>query len=364
MNYLISAFIFLTSTAYISGKSFGDTQLNVLKIGIPIIWLVSLCMKPKRSVQNIWLNALVGLCFITTLFLKGQPKNIAIEPLICVFLVTILYYTLSNYLDDINPILNGLCWAIGAHAVIVFLQGVNLDPICIMENGKPSTHFVGLFGCKFVFGAWMAIVTPMLLFNKRYLWGGLSFIMCILSMSVAPIGLMLASLLTGVLIHSRKHALWAITGVIIVGVIAWVGVLNKPHNQSLYQKATLRLTLETKFLPIIFQKPLTGYGLGSFKYIGPQIWNPSTGPYGTMVDAWNDYLQQAVETGLGFIVLFLGMCLAVLKRFKRALKTPQLIGIFCSLMIIPFGILFHNYFGHASLGVLMISILSAFEING
>lgn len=361
MGYIVSAFIFFSCTAYISGQTFDDTQIMVFKIGIFLIWIMTLYLKPARSVRSLWLNSLLALVFLETLMLNGEPQKIAIEPLINSFLAVVLFYSLVNYLKDIKPIIRGICWAVGAQAVIILLQGTGLDPICLNDAGKHNTHFVGLFGYKFVFGAWMAIVTPILLFNKRYFFGALSFVMCILSMSVAPIGLMMSVLIAGSIMLDRKYAKFVIPAVIVAATLAWVFILNKPCNQSLYHKAWLRVTLESKFLPIVFQKPLFGWGLGSFKFIGPQVWNINTGTYGTMIDAWNDWLQQSVECGLVFFVMLAGLCWDIVKTFMKSSKKH--VAEFCSLSIIPVGMLFHNYMGHSNLGVLMICIYAAFIIR-
>jgi O-antigen ligase len=141
----------------------------------------------------------------------------------------------------------------------------------------------------------------------------------------------------------------ALVAVIILIVVA----LPLLHQQSLYHKAWLRIHLESKFLPIIFQKPLTGWGLGSFKFIGPSIWNIHTGTYGTMVDGWNDYLERGVELGLPIVLVMIGM---FVDTFKRFIKRNGNIGLFCGLLVVPIGCLFHNYVNHASLSVLMICL--------
>ena len=128
MNHLISILIFFTSTAYIAGKSFGEVQLTVFKILVPIIFLLSLTMKPKRNVINKWFVATIGGVFASVLFLKGMPLNVALEPLAYLFLGLLLYISIANHLTDIKPVLNGICWAVGMQAVIVTLQGLGLDP--------------------------------------------------------------------------------------------------------------------------------------------------------------------------------------------------------------------------------------------
>ena len=82
-----------------------------------------------------------------------------------------------------------------------------------------------------------------------------------------------------------------------------------------------------------------------------------------MKDAWNDYLEQGIQLGLPFIVIFLWLCWDTIKRFSKSVKAPATIGIFCSLLLIPTGMLFHDLLNHASMNVLMISVFSAFAIR-
>lgn len=361
LNWLTTAFIALSCLAYQSGESFGVAQLNVFKFGAPIIMMAGL-ISVKRQVSNKWLMALLGWCLLTFFLLKDQPQMIAIMPLIYVVMAVGLYFTLANSLETIKPVLDGICWAVGFQAVIVLLQLLHLDPICMNDNKTGmNTALVGLYGFKYVYAVWMALATPVLLFNKRWFFGILSFLMCISSMCLAPIGLMFASLVIGVAVYRRKLLVPCLLATLLIGIVAWIFVLGKPSNQALLWKFQLRWILETKFLPVIAQKPIAGWGLGSFKYIGSSIWNPNTGTYGTMVDGWS-WLEQIVELGITFVVLFAGLCWDTFKRFMGAVKTKELVGVGCALLIIPFEGLAHQLLIHPSLVVLMICLLASFEV--
>lgn len=363
------------------GQPFGFTQLTIFKFGVPILFLVSLRLKPKRQVVNVWLNALLGLALITTFLLKDQPYLIALEPLILVFLGITAYYTLSNYLDDITPILNGICWVIGIQAIIVALQAMGLDPICVREDGSHNTHLVGLFGAKYVFGAWMALATPILLFNKRKFFAILSAILCICSFSWASIGLMILAVMIGACMLDKKWWIISVLTLIVCGTLIYVkcqtpfymadyglehnfkrASLKTLHPMSLQYKIKSRIDTQTKFLPILGAKPI-GYGLGCFKYIGPQVINKNMG-YGTMRDAWNDWLERSIEMGFLFILLFGMLCFTTSRKFQTMAPTMSNIGIFCSLLLIPTSMLFHDILNHASLNTLMLSIFSCFAIRG
>lgn len=389
MSILVSIFIFLSCTAYVSGQSFAITQGFIFKIGILTIWLTSLCIQPKRRVVNLWFNALVGLAFIQTLLLQGEPQTIAINSIVMVFLGAILYYTLSNYLLTIKPILDGICWAVGAQGIMVLLQILGLDPICLNDGGLHNTHMVGLFGFKYLLGSWMALACPVLLFNKRKTFGILAGILCLCSMSWASVGILILTLVASTWFINRRIFIALLSISILAFSIAYFFYFKKHemttsylkdangnyisdengkyvdgppvyHPSSLPYKIKSRVELEAKLLPIMCKKPLTGFGLGCFKYIGPTI---NTYPYGKMSDAWNDYIERSTEVGLGFIVIFLWLCWDVIKRFKRSIQDLPLVGITCALLTIPAGMLFHDLLNHSSMNTLIICVFSAFTIR-
>ena len=122
-------------------------------------------------------------------------------------------------------------------------------------------------------------------------------------------------------------------------------------------KIKTRLHLESKFLPVIFAKPLTGFGLSSFQSIGPQVINSKTDIYGTMVDAWNEWLERGTELGVWIIGLFLAYAICIFKKFG----SRKDYGLQGSLAIIPFGMLFHTYFIHTSICVLVLTLLARWE---
>ena len=354
-DLLTTLFIFFSAVSYVSGQSFGAAQLQVFKVGAILLTLVAFSLKPRREVANPWWSMLIGWCLISFFTLPDKIRAVSIEQLVYLLLATALVYVMSNY-GSLRAVLNGITAVVFVNLAMVILQISGLDPICINDSKTGiNTHPVGLFGFRYVTGAWMAIATPVLLFSRRWVTGVISGILTICSMSIAPIGLMVLSLLGGLIM--LRGVKWVIPALLIlalvVGGIAFM--LHTNNQQTLYHKAWLRVHLESKFLPIACQKPLFGHGLGMFKHIGPTVWNHQKGTYGTMVDPWNDYLGMAVETGFPTLFFFGGMVWAAVRRFKR-----NALALACSLAIIPIGCLFHCYFMHPSLNVLMISLFGLY----
>jgi len=391
LEWMIGITIFLTAIGYIVGKPFAEVQLNAFRIGVPILFMLALITQPVRSIKNYFMPILGILCFVNTLLLKGN-----LVPLINIFLGIILFYIIANYVEDFKPIF----WCIGgviiSTAIVVLLQALGVDPICVNEAGGHNTHMVGFFGFKYVFGAWMAIITPVMLFSKRWYLGVLSAILTICSFSFAGITLMILAIIYCIgRFKGVKIAVGLLLTAFFIGYGSYAYFLGqtscgseikaydhidasgnfighfsgcKPcyikgrtekgnHILSMSYKIKTRWHLESKILPVLFSRPLTGYGLSSFQQIGPTIFNSQTDIYGTMVDAWNEWLERGCELGFPIIGLFLFYTLSTFRKFRM----NKNYGLQGSLAIIPFGMLFHTYFIHTSICMLVLTLLAIWE---
>lgn len=364
-DFFLGVFLFLTATAYIPGKPFSQAQENVFQIGVCALFIISLFLTPLRQKTNKWLNVAIGICFLTFLTLPENARMFSIAPLVFAFMGIALFYTVIQHSENIYAILNGICFVVLINAGMVLAQALGVDPICLNDAGQQNTHMVGLFGFKYVMGAWMAVSTSLLIFNKRKFFGALAAILTVCSLSWASIGLMLFSLVFASFFLNRRLFIAAITAAVITGSCIYFFVLRSPGNKilTLKYKIESRLHLESKFLGVLMSKPLTGYGLGSFKQIGPTIVNNKTGIYGTMTDAWNDYLERGIDCGLAFPVVMVLMFWEALRRFLRSRKDPSLIGVASGLIIVPFGMMFHNYMDHFSVTSLLLVVFALFEIK-
>jgi hypothetical protein len=360
----LGVFVFLTAIAYHNGQTFAETQGIIFKVGIPILFILALYLKPKRWIINPLLNLVPTLALLSTLFVPKEVIGVSIVSFVYVFLGICLFYLVANYLENANYILNALCGVVIITTIMCVLQITNHDPICFNDSKDPNFAMVGLFGFKYVFGAYMAIITPILLIKRRF-FGIISGILCICSLSWACIGLMISACLFMLYHRSKFHFKIAIIPILLLTALLYWKVLYKPDNYilNLKYKINSRLELESKFLKMLCHKPITGYGIGTFPLLGPQIVNNHNGNWGNMIDAWNDYLERGIEMGWGAIVLMLWLFIDSFKRFFRSKKDPNLIGLASSLAIIPFGIVFHDYFIHFSLTTMIIVIYAMYHIK-
>lgn len=387
-EFTLAIFLVLTATAYTAGQQFSVVQGKVFQIGTAALFIMSLYLKPLRFVSNKWVNGCVGLALITSILQPPQALSVAIEGLVFCFMGIALFYVVINHVERMDFIFNAICAVVLLDAFIIALQIMKMDPVCLNDGGLKNTHMVGLFGFKYVLGSYMALVAPVLICSKRYIFGILAAILTVCSMSWAAVGALGVSLIVTSAFVNKKIFIASTSLIVIAGISLYFGYFKSremveahkkgPDRQyvvdsngnymlekvlrpdSLPYKIKTRIHLEGKFLPVLFSKPVTGYGLGSFKYIGPRI---DTYPYGTMVDAWNDYLERGIECGIFMIALMIWTAYDVIRRFKRSRKSIALIGIFASLITIPFGMMFHDYLNHFSLTALSLVLFALYEIK-
>jgi O-antigen ligase len=140
------------------------------------------------------------------------------------------------------------------------------------------------------------------------------------------------ALLAGFLITRRKNRKVALVlgGFLIVAValMAWLGggelverMVSMHDGTRTELSSGTRLTIDRDALKIFAQKPVLGWGLGTFPDIYPQFSNLSTnfqvGP------AHNDYLQLLVETGaLGFATMLWFLLILFGSAFKKLKHFP------------------------------------------
>jgi len=384
-EFLLGLFIFLSSVAYFPGQGFDDGRKLIFRVGVTALLIFSMYLKPIRFVCSKWLNSCLALCFISYMLLgNGVPQANATDPLINILLSIILFYIIANYVENKNCIINALCFVILANASLVLLQVTGYDPICLNDLHQPNTitkHMTGFFDYKFYFGVYFGIITPFLLFSRRWFFGILSAILTICSLSWSAIGTMLMAVIAILYFKNKKACIASIVVVIGSVLILYFGYLQpreyfmgytkdssgtawlmnddgsfKLTKQlsplSLKYKIRSRLDTQMKvFIPVMAMKPYFGYGLGSFVHIGPAL---ETKPYGTAKDCWSDYLERSIECGIGIVVLMGFLFWSVIKRFNN---TP----LFFSIAGIPIAIGFHSLLGSVTIGVLFITLYAMWE---
>jgi O-antigen ligase len=121
----------------------------------------------------------------------------------------------------------------------------------------------------------------------------------------------------------RAAAMFLALGVALLAFLGGGELMNRVNTISGDMRTELsggtRLTIDRDCLRIFLQKPLTGWGVGTFAEIYPQFRSFSTS---LRIDkAHNDYLQLLVETGaLGFVLMawfLFSVCRAGIRKLKN-----------------------------------------------
>ena len=140
------------------------------------------------------------------------------------------------------------------------------------------------------------------------------------------------ALLAGFLIARRKNAKAALMlgafAVIVLALLAWLGGGELVNRLASVHSAThaelsggTRLTIDRDALRILAQKPISGWGLGTFSEIYPQFSSLSTNLQ--VGFAHNDYLQLLVEMGaLGFATMLWFLLILFRSAFKKLKHFP------------------------------------------
>jgi len=111
-----------------------------------------------------------------------------------------------------------------------------------------------------------------------------------------------------------------VPALVLVAGIGWQGMAAR---NSLPQRDDLRVIFARAALGMVKDRPLSGFGLGSFATVYPAYAPVDVGLY--VEHAHNDWLEWAAEGGVLFPVLFLGLAVLAL---SRSLASPWCFGIF------------------------------------
>jgi O-antigen ligase len=171
------------------------------------------------------------------------------------------------------------------------------------------------------------------------------------------IGVPLSILAIGVLAGGRW--LWASLGVIVVGAIAAIPLLNSPRVQALFSgsgTSFFRLALWKSSIEMIRDRPLFGVGPDNFlyayrgRYLLPEAWQESSlsHPHNVLLD----FSARLGLFGLGVFIwiqaAFWSTAFRVLRQAKRALEVDQwalIIGLMASMIdFLTHGLVDASYF--------------------
>ena len=363
-DYSIAVFVTGCSLFYLPGLPFADAQIDFFKVGVCALFVLSTFLAPRRHMVNPFLNLFLGLATVVLVALPENVKTVMIAPYVHLFLAVVLFYLVANYLVDRTLIYKGMAAVVAVNCVMVALQILGVDPICLNDRGLQNGHWVGLFGYKMNLGAYAALALPIFASLGLGILAVGSVFLCIASKSWGAWVAMTA----GILFYlQRAHARLfrkMLLGVVILGLVGAAAVAIHPN---VLNKLIVRYELQKPMVGIAFRSPYVGYGMGSIHYIFEQERQERlklTGKdYGSSYELWNDYLESAVMLGFGALILWVLLIRRTWRIFLLRKRSPELLGLTASLLTIAVGMLFHSYMNFPNVGVISLVLLACFEIT-
>lgn len=340
----------------------GDTRSPKMMLALGIALTLSLWVFFKgklKPVSNIWLYILIGYLFLSIQlapkigfsFLKVSSPNFWVWQVfftILIFFLTLISIrslNLSEY--EIQPLLKIIAWVTFAMSSYAILQYFGIEQFYLLKNipisSQPSSAaMTGALGRSNLLACFLALNVPIILYLRKYLFLIVVLTAIILTRSHLAIGGVAISLLFLWALENKKRLILTVITFVSVLIVfcAW-GVNNNKLKGYIDTAASGRIQIWrnvvtdinsplAKDAPVKF--PITGLGLGSFKY----FYNVK---HNSNVDhADNEYLQFTYEAGIVGLVLLLGALFLFLKnilkeianRYKRYLLASFICSALCA----------------------------------
>lgn len=362
-DYIIAAFVFLSAMFYLSGKNFHMAQNDLFHLLGPAIIACMFCLNPVRHIKNYWLNAFALFALACVLFSKS-PRELAIEPMVNIFIALGIFYAIANYLDERKYIYYAMFLVMVLNFIQVVFQYFGIDPLCITELATANrSHLVGFFGHPMNLGIYSALMLPIFAYRfKKWLWIPVICLLASKSFFAIPIGCV--ALLAYFIITKQKRwtAVSIACGVIAAAILV---TLSAGRLEWVWRaKFAMRFDLYMEMLKAgLSSGSPFGYGLGTFRQVANQLQVVGHGTIGAILEPWNEYLGWLLEMGPIAVGIVVGMFYGVLNALKHIRDDAESVALYCSLATIPIGICFHSYTYFVNTGIISLVIFAMFHIT-
>lgn len=279
-------------------KSFKNKWISVLLIYL----LASLWLMPKPSI---------------TIFSIDISNFFVWQPLFYIIVFYIFLVTVSSINTTGKTFIEIMVWCGFVMAIYCLIQACNLDQFFGLINREdvycvPMNKVGGTMGQPTVVASFLAMLIPLALYLKKC-WKALVMIIAvIITQSQVAWGAMFISLLFYYAVKGKQQAIISLTVLITVISLLFCGYTLIPKSRVLFADSgrfeTWKLTAQDITTPLgkggkkIY--PLTGIGLGSFKYIFHTKHNDTS--YRIFFQAHNEYMEFLFNCGMIGLFLLLG----------------------------------------------------------
>lgn len=323
-------------------------QLQFFQYGTLCLFLIALFDKPRRQFQNKTFALLFLICLWSV---SIHPETIKNFPNI--FLGFLLYYLVVVYTKDVKSVIRAIIVVSALNTIFAILQHCG---IFLIYKPRPEIfgqpEIFGLMSHKGHLGVYQALAVPICYAINPLL----SFI--------PLIGLFLSKSLTAIipmtigmsfLLIKRIHKLRQIGMPFFGCLIFFTIILYGNIFRSFFYRFGTRTFVWVETLKMIIQKPLAGYGIGTFKFLR----QPSADITVEYTDPYSLYLMIIHAVGIfGILALSLFLWNKFI-NFKNNTHIAE--GIFTSCLILLFvgaGLCFLNYPRLAGTAIVLFGLLA------
>lgn len=284
-------------------------------------------------------------------------NGIALLNIINIVLIGIFYLVLHYIKLDKKIIYKTLCFVAVFQSVYIILQKFGIDQFFL--------HLTGTYGAveRWPVGTWaneavcswcIVLCSPFFLFFKDLRFK-IGYFICFAALLCTKVTMGILGFILGFLFwlwHKSKKT----TLVVILILLLMGGILNTNGRFNYYLQDTHRIKVWTKVIEIWKERPITGWGVGSFRTL---FWEraPEFRTDGHWAQAHNEYLQVLFEEGIIGLGIILGLIFTTMLSFVR--KQRGLIPLTC--LVIASFISIFSFPLHTSQGAIIILALVLYE---
>lgn len=322
-----------------------EPKMVLALVGAVAVILTVFYLGQFKSVKNKWFLAFLAYLPICIFFspkpgiaLMGMPvANFWVWKASLVFVIFSLFiisiYSIDFKFSDKLLLLKIMFWCGFIMSLYMILQFFGLDQFFTLQNLPvsslpPSAVIGGTMGHPTIVSPFVAMLIPLGLYFRKYIFVGVMIIAVCLTKSYIGIGAMVLSLIILFALRNRK-SLIIFTALLLLTVS--IVFINPKAKQVIINRASGRIEIWNNIIqdiskPIVKEQnntyPFTGFSPGSFYYIfhARHPSNPS------FLQAHNEYLELLYDTGIIGLVIFLGAIITLLwvnliglNRYRRHL---------------------------------------------
>lgn len=222
-------------------------------------------------------------------------------------------------------ILKVMVWTGTIMAIYAIFQRLGFDQYWVTRYDNEISKVGGTLGNRVILAPFLAMIVPLALYLKKYIQAILLIGVIFLCNSQIAYGALIVSLMFLLATKGKKLRITMISLFVALSLILSVGYFKSPQIKSFINDSyrfpiwnTIIQDIKTPREVVKDKKQqfaLTGFGLGSFRYIFHTEHKNTTTPGMLLAEAHNDYLELLYNTGLIGLGLFLAGLVFLIKQF-------------------------------------------------